>query len=122
MSFKPGYYRICTDKPFINTRYIYPQKQRDVSNIISNVESDLNIEYILIFGSSTSNRCHQRSDIDVYIKCKENKRPRIYSPNNIESSVDLWTNFDLEDAIDFYNEIIKEGVLVYDNRDITRHG
>lgn len=80
MPFEPGYYKICTDRPFTNVKWIYPQKQKDVSRMIHNIKDYNNIEYILIFGSSTSKWCTKKSDIDVYIKCRDNlTMPEIYN-------------------------------------------
>lgn len=112
--FGPGCYAICTKQPFINTRYIYPTQQVDVSKLISNLSSDDNVRYIIIFGSSISNRCHIESDLDVYVCCNEKKKVVYNEPERLEAPVDLWTNFDISDDENLYSEIMEKGVLVYE--------
>lgn len=92
----------------------FPTQQKDVSRIIANLSSNDNIEYISIFGSSTSNRCRRDSDTDVYVKCTVKEPVEYYSGERVETPVDIFTNFDIPKDEPVYKSIMEGGILVYE--------
>lgn len=104
-------WKICIDKPFLNTNKIYPIQQRKVRQLIDDISANNNINKIIIFGSSVNDRCHIGSDVDVYV---ETNSENIILNDTYDFAYDLFTNHSVDDK--FKNEIINKGVVVYTNQ------
>ncbi|MBR1599862.1 MAG: nucleotidyltransferase domain-containing protein [Lachnospiraceae bacterium] len=69
-SMMPGwkFQLVVKDSDIYNLQYIHPIKQKLVDRIVRYAKKDSNIERIIVFGSAITNRCHERSDLDICIK------------------------------------------------------
>ena len=57
----------CIPVPFLNCEKIYLLQQKKLAQIISILKDNTSVDKIIIFGSSTINRCHINSDVDVFV-------------------------------------------------------
>ena len=102
-------YKIVINQPFMNCDRVYTIQQRKVKELIDYLESNENVNSIIIFGSSVSDRCHVGSDVDIYVELeKEEKLINKY----FAFVFDLWTNFSADEYLK--KEINNKGVLVYE--------
>ena len=101
-------FRICVERPFPNCERIYPLQQKKVRMILDAVQNDQNVEQVVIFGSSTSYTCTIDSDLDVFIKLKENSNLDL---SGLTFEYDMWTNYSVDKRL--MDEIDKTGVIVY---------
>ena len=102
-------WRICIDKPFVNCERIYPIQQRKIKELLDDVTRDSNVRKVIVFGSSVTQRCHQGSDVDLYIELDEAGNP-ITEVHDFP--YDLWTNYTADDRL--LREIADRGVVVYE--------
>lgn len=102
-------WKVCVKKPFLNCQRIYPIQQEKVQSLVKNVALNPNVIRVIIFGSSTTNRCHIKSDVDVYIVMKTNEYPFTRA---FDFTCDVWTNYTADDKLK--NEIKNGGVIVYE--------
>ena len=101
-------WKICIDEPFKNCERIYPIQQRKVRELLDDLTQDPAVKRVVVFGSSTTQRCHQGSDVDVYVEMTNDHNPvRKYH----DFLYDLWTNYMADDRLKA--EIAKQGVVVY---------
>lgn len=102
-------YKVCIEKPFKNIEMIYPIQQRKVKAIIDDLKKDKQVLKIIVFGSSTTDRCHIGSDVDIYFESmnSETKLNKVY-----DFEYDLWNNNTVDERLK--NEINKKGVIVYE--------
>lgn len=105
----PTRWRVCIDNPFPNCDKIYPIQQRKVAQILSDLKEDTNVKKVVIFGSSTTARCHIGSDVDFYVELEEKRKVRLSA---FDFLYDLWTNYTVEPEM--LSEINKKGVIVYE--------
>lgn len=101
-------WKVCIDRPFQNCDRIYPIQQRKVRALLDDLMRDKNVERVVVFGSSTTERCHQGSDVDIYVETADEKAPLI-KPHDF--SFDLWTNHAVDARL--REEIERTGVTVY---------
>lgn len=102
-------------------KLIHPLKQVEVDAIITLAEKSPCIQWIIIFGSSTSVRCHPFSDLDICIKFKylTPKRDKREFKKEFYPLVENVDYFDY-DALSscgneaFLEEVMK-GVIIYGN-------
>lgn len=104
----PKEYKICIQKPFKNCQKIYPIQQKKVRALLDELEQNKNVNKVIIFGSSVTNRCHIGSDIDIYVDLNKNSNPLT---RQYDFEYDLWNNFTVDERLK--NEINKKGVVVY---------
>lgn len=104
-------WRICIDNPFEQCQRIYPIQQWKIRELIDDISRDSAVESITIFGSSVTERCHQGSDVDLYVELTTDHNP---VQNKHDFAFDLWTNFTADERLK--TEILKKGVKVYDRR------
>lgn len=102
--------KICVDKPFKNCEHIYPIQQKKVECFLRAILPNDNIEQIIIFGSSVTERCHCGSDLDVYVKLAKNEMKLV--KQYLPFEFDLWTNYMVDARLK--NEIEGTGVVVYE--------
>jgi predicted nucleotidyltransferase len=69
-----------------------------------------NINKVVVFGSSVSDRCHSGSDIDLYLELKDNEKPPKLPYDKIISEVDMVINVKQTDSI--WKAIVKDGIVV----------
>ena len=102
-------WRICIDEPFMNCERIYPIQQRKVKALLDDVTRDPSVKKVVVFGSSVTERCHQGSDVDLYIELDEAGNPvtEVY-----DFPFDVWTNQTVDDQL--LKEIASKGVVVYE--------
>ncbi len=105
----PGEWKICIPDPFLNCEKIYPIQQKKVKEFLSAACERNDIRKIIVFGSSTSNRCHCGSDVDFYVET--DKKVKLNLPA-LTFVCDIWTNHTVDERL--YKEIMKKGVVVYD--------
>lgn len=101
-------FRITNKRPFLNNEMIHPIHQNDVEKLIEEIKQYVEVQKIVIFGSSTEERCNYDSDIDIYVELSKDVNVKKL---NIETPVDFWTNFTIEPQM--LDEINKKGVTVY---------
>lgn len=58
---------MCKLVPYRNGQYIADIKQKHIENIVRQAENCKNINRIMLFGSSTQERCSDESDIDIAV-------------------------------------------------------
>lgn len=102
--------RIVSDY-FNNVSLIHPLKQKQVFKLISNLKGNKNINKIVIFGSSVTNRCRTGSDLDFYVDMSEQVDLNKLLPS-ILSNYDYWNNYTVDKRL--LSEIEKKGVVVYE--------
>lgn len=102
-------WRICIDEPFLNCERIYPIQQWKVKELLDDVTRDSAVKKVVVFGSSVTQRCHQGSDVDVYIELDENRNPISQAH---DFPYDLWTNHSADARL--LDEIARKGVTVYE--------
>lgn len=100
---------ISEEERFQNVEKIFPLQQRDVGRIVDVLSKDEAVEKVIIFGSSVTSACNPWSDIDIYMKLREEKNIRM---PKVGVPTDVWTNFDVDDRL--MAEINEKGVVVYD--------
>lgn len=103
-------FRVITEQ-FLNADRIHPIMQKDVLAIINDLKNDSNVIRIIVFGSSVTSHVKSGSDIDLFVEIKKNKRVH---QTLIETPVDFWTNFSVDEEM--LQEILKTGVKVYESR------
>ena len=101
-------WRVVIDDPFDQCECVHPLQQRKVRELIDDIAADPSVRAITIFGSSVTERCHQGSDVDLYVEMAAEGNPvsRVHG-----FPFDLWTNFTADDRL--RAEIEKKGVRVY---------
>ena len=102
------HWKACIDRPFQNCDRIYTIQQRKVRELLDDVTRDPAVSKVVVFGSSVTQRCHQGSDVDVYVETSENRNP-VTSFHDFP--FDLWTNYTADERLKA--EIDEKGVLVY---------
>lgn len=100
---------------YMNVEKIHPLKQKLVEKIRNYSMTNENIKSIIIFGSSVTDRCHSFSDLDIYFDLKKNDNSAYkYIYSLIDENIDYWDNFRVDSRM--LNEIMKEGVKVYEQK------
>ena len=102
-------WRICIDEPFLNCERIYPIQQKKVKELLDDVTRDPSVKKVVVFGSSVTERCHQGSDVDLYIELDEARNP---VTEVHDFPFDVWTNQTVDDQL--LKEITSKGVVVYE--------
>lgn len=95
-------------EPFDNVTLIFPTQQQDVSALVQTLHDNVNVQKVVVFGSSVTSACNPWSDIDLYVELKTEEQLRL---PRVGTEVDLWTNFDVDDRL--MQEIDEKGVCVY---------
>ena len=98
------------DYPGVN--YIHPLKQKNVELLIEEAKKHPSIRYVIVFGSSTEERCTPYSDIDVMLSGAFHIR---FIPPDCDVFDILHAECTPYDAA-IWDEILRDGVLVYDAR------
>lgn len=101
-------WKVCIARPFPNCERIYPIQQRKVRALLDDLERNPKVQRVVIFGSSITERCHQGSDVDVYIETEDGSVPVFRSH---DFAFDLWTNATTDARLKA--EIERTGVTVY---------
>ena len=101
-------WKICIDNPFMNCEKIYPIQQKKVAKLLNDLSSNNKVHKIIIFGSSTTDRCHIGSDIDIYIESDSD----VQTKDVYDFEYDLWSNHTADDRLK--KEIYDKGVIVYE--------
>lgn len=101
-------WKVCIDEPFKNCERIYPIQQRKVRELLDDLTQDPAVKRVVIFGSSVTQRCHQGSDVDVYVEMSNDHNP---VQKYHDFLYDLWTNYMADKRLKA--EIEKQGVVVY---------
>lgn len=102
-------WKICVSPAFQNCEHIHPLQQKNVARMLNDFRKDENIVKVIVFGSSVSPRCHNESDLDLYVVLKKEKK---VIQNYYDFTYDIWTNFSVDERM--LNEIQKKGVVVYE--------
>lgn len=102
-------FKVCIPNYFMNCEYIHPLQQRKVAELIDYLSKDDNVNKIIIFGSSVTDKCHNYSDVDFYLDLKEDKR---VISKAFDFVFDKLTNFIVDDRL--MKEINNKGVVVYE--------
>lgn len=104
-------YKVITRK-YLNCEKIHPLQQKKVLEIVEYLSQNKNVNKIILFGSSITDRCNNNSDVDLYVELNENQNHLIQKYFNFV--YDLWTNYTAPDELK--EEIFKKGVLVYEKK------
>ena len=79
---------ISEEERYQNVEKIFPLQQRDVGKIIDALRKCETVEKVIIFGSSVTSACNPWSDIDIYLKLKEEVNIRYAKTHVIEDLLD----------------------------------
>lgn len=101
-------WKVCISDPFPNCDRIYPIQQRKVKEVLDGITGNPAVKRAVVFGSSTTGKCHIGSDIDIYVEMENNSNPL---QKSFDFPVDLWTNFTADEHL--MKEIESKGVVVY---------
>ena len=101
-------WKVCIDEPFTNCERIYPLQQRKVRALLDELEGDLCVKSVTVFGSSVTDRCHIGSDVDLFaeLTCDKTALSRSY-----DFEYDFWSNYTADERL--RREIERNGVVVY---------
>ena len=103
-------WKIMIDPAFQNCEKIFPGQQRKVRTIVDYFKENENVRKIIIFGSSITNRCHLRSDVDFYLELDKDVPTKVNDYWDFE--YDKWTSYMVDDRM--LEEIKRTGVVVYE--------
>lgn len=98
-------------KEFKNSNMIHPFVQSDVFSILLFLKP-LDIDRVIIFGSSTTRKCTPSSDIDIYIDSKDKNIRKKLLEHFYNLKLDIWTNELVDERL--LKEITNTGVVVYE--------
>lgn len=101
-------WKVFIADPFMNCNKIHPLQQKKVRTLLDALDMT-HIKSVDIFGSSITMRCHNGSDVDIYITLDENADHLI--KKYLPYKYDIWTNYTVDDRL--YDEIKKHCVTVY---------
>lgn len=101
-------FRVINKHRFRNNENIHPLQQESLEEILRELKKYEEVQKVVVFGSSTEERCNYESDIDIYVELNKNINVKKYY---VDKPVDLWTNFDV--SPEMYEEIQKKWVVVY---------
>lgn len=99
------------DYPGVN--FIHPLKQKAVEMLIETGKNYPTLRYIIVFGSSTQNRCTPFSDVDVMLSGVADKKFRV---KDCDEVFDILHAEQTSRHEPIWKDILKDGVLVYDAR------
>jgi predicted nucleotidyltransferase len=110
-------YKICINNPFLNCEKVHPLQQRGVSELLDALDKSY-VNAVWLFGSSVTDRCHNDSDIDIYVELDlpedvDKENPRLVM-HYVPYVYDLWTNYLADENLK--NEIFRTGVMVYEGK------
>ncbi len=100
--------RALADYPGVN--YIHPLRQREVEQLIEKARRCPNITAIVIFGSSTEERCTPFSDVDALFFGE----PCYFEAPINEVSYDILWRANVPRDAELLTEVRRDGVLVYE--------
>jgi len=92
-----------------NIERVNPIQQQRLFDLIESLKSFKVVNKVIVFGSSITHKCHEDSDIDIYVELDENVNVKAY---NVDCPVDYWNNFTVTEEMK--KEIMSKGVIVYD--------
>lgn len=93
---------------FLNCTYIHPLKQRQLAEAVEKAKSYPNVAYLVVFGSTLTERCEEESDIDLVVwDDTHSYRP----PNN--DAYDLFYADELNPDCIVYDDVCERGVIIY---------
>lgn len=101
-------FNVVNKHRFRNNERIHPLQQQTIEEILKTLKDYKEVKRVIVFGSSTEERCNYESDIDLYVELSSEASIKKY---NVEKPVDLWTNYTV--SPEMYEEIKKKGVVVY---------
>ena len=101
-------FSIVNKHKFRNNEKIHPLQQESIEEILKTLKEYKEVRKVIVFGSSTEERCNYESDIDLYVELSSDVNVKKYS---VEKPVDLWTNYTV--SKEMLEEIMKKGVVVY---------
>lgn len=97
-----------TNYPGVN--YIHPLRQREVEELIEKVEQCPNVTAIIVFGSSTEERCTPFSDVDALFFGE----PCYFEAPINDVAYDILWRANVPCGAEILKEIRRDGVLVYE--------
>lgn len=101
-------FRVTNKHRFLNNEKIHPIQQYSIEEILNVIKEYEEARKVIIFGSSTEERCNYDSDIDIYVELTKDINVKKF---NVDKPVDFWTNFTVSDEM--LREIESKGVVVY---------
>ena len=106
-------WKVRVKDQYYNCERIHPLQQEWVGILVRQLIKHNEVEQICIFGSSVTKWCHNKSDVDIFVRLKKKMRRKdLLDYGEINFPFDLVTNFDTDES--FIEQIYKEGVVVYD--------
>ena len=92
-------------------------KYEDIIKIVNNIVSEYNVEFVYLFGSYSTGKATEISDVDLLIKTNEkglNYVGLIESLRvSLKKKVDLINVNELKDNQELLIEILRDGVKIY---------
>ena len=104
-------WKTCTQEPFQNCNRIHALQQRKVAHLLGALRQRDGIRRAIVFGSSTTERCHTGSDVDLYVELDPGAHDVTGLCEGLDFECDLWTNRTADTRL--ISEIEKTGVVVY---------
>ena len=109
---------VVAECPGIEISRVHPLQQRAVVAIVNVLKKYDNVDFVVLFGSSTTLRCHGESDLDLVVKLKD---PSLESRNEVSEAIQLacdWRAdilwFDRIKATDSIAYDVNRGVMIYE--------
>ena len=93
----------------------------EIKDVVYNVFKDTDVSYVYLFGSYATNNATAISDVDLLVsnEIKGLKYVGIYEEltNNMHKKIDLIRIDDLIMNFDFLNEVLRNGIKIYERRE-----
>lgn len=101
-----------SERKFVNQEYVYRPRQKKVAELLEDIISNPEVEFVILFGSSLTSECTVFSDIDVYVHLEKPIKRIIHKIHDFE--YDVWTNYNVESEM--LEEILEKGVVIYEKK------
>ena len=100
----------AVQNPYPGIHWVHPLKQKAIEELIAHVEKNfLDVEAIVVFGSTVNGNCNTFSDIDIMIVGDADRK--YYSPDNDVYDVHHADSIHRDSAL--WKAIEEEGLVVY---------
>ena len=93
----------------------------EIKEVVNKIFENTDVSYVYLFGSYANNKATEKSDIDLLVsnELKGLQYVGIYEQltNDMHKKIDLVRIDDLMNSFDFLNNILKEGIKIYERRE-----
>ena len=93
----------------------------EIKEVVKKIFENTDVSYVYLFGSYANDKATEKSDIDLLVsnELKGLRYVGIYEQltNDMHKKIDLVRIDDLMNNFDFLNNILKEGIKIYERRE-----